>query len=328
MISGYFFPALFSIESDQLIVVSGQVILTSFGQLALGLLIYVLEHTKNKPSDAMINMGFFLSGALIGVRFIPNQYDILWTGFGWKQQYGSVMIGLSVAQFILVLVILGPLVFQIWRRIRSSDSYKAESKILFYSFSIMLLIFAIYMILVNSLGIITSSLSMTYYFFLIPLAGFAAIIGRLLRFYPTIFFASSHDIIEIQFISKSTRNVAYRFQFLPERPDTDVLIISVAHDSIESAFQDALNKQGEVKSIKVQENEVLACEGRDHFGLLVTRRGSELFHRLLVISLDLFEAFQIATEGSEKEEFDLLMKNYFQFAMQEPNKIENTEGEV
>jgi len=276
----------------------------------------------------MINMGFFLSGALIGVRFIPNQYDILWTGFGWKQQYGSVMIGLSVAQFILVLVILGPLVFQIWRRIRSSDSYKAESKLLFYGFALLLLIFAIYMILVNSLGIITSSLSMTYYFFLIPLAGFVAIIGRLLRFYPTIFFASSHDIIEIQFISKSSRDIVYRFRFLPEKPDTDTLTISVAHDSIEFAFQDALNKQGDVKSIKVRENEILACEGKNHFGLLITRKGSELFHRLLVISLDLFEAFQIATEHSEKEEFDLMMKNYFQFAIQEPIIIENTGEEV
>ena len=127
MISGYIFPAVFSDESLQWLVLAGQVILTSFGQLAIALSIYALESTKEVQRESIINMAFLLSGLVIGIRFLPGEYQILWTGSGWRQQYGPLMIGLSVIEFIFLCFILGPLVLQIWNRIRNSKTDITDS---------------------------------------------------------------------------------------------------------------------------------------------------------------------------------------------------------
>ncbi|MHA1637176.1 MAG: hypothetical protein ACTSUB_04095, partial [Candidatus Thorarchaeota archaeon] len=296
MIGGYIFPAVFSDESLQWLVFAGQVTLTSFGQLSVALAIYALENTKEVQRESIINMGFFLSGLAIGIRFLPGEYLVLWTGSGWKQQYGTIMIGLTVIEFIFLSFILGPLALKIWKRIRNSKVYKTESKFLFVSFSILLLVFGAYMIAVNSLGIGILMFSIIYYIFLIPLAGFAAIAARLLHLYPTIFFSSSHTIFEIQFVSKITRNTVYRYSFIQENPDSNEVGISTTHDTIRNVFHETLEKQGEVKSIRIQENEILACTGNKLYGLLVIRRGSELFQRLLVRSLKLFEETQSTTQ--------------------------------
>ncbi|MHA1883276.1 MAG: hypothetical protein ACTSUO_09565 [Candidatus Thorarchaeota archaeon] len=327
MIGGYIFPAVFSDESLQWLVFAGQVTLTSFGQLSVALAIYALENTKEVQRESIINMGFFLSGLAIGIRFLPGEYLVLWTGSGWKQQYGTIMIGLTVIEFIFLSFILGPLALKIWKRIRNSKVYKTESKFLFVSFSILLLVFGAYMIAVNSLGIGILMFSIIYYIFLIPLAGFAAIAARLLHLYPTIFFSSSHTIFEIQFVSKITRNTVYRYSFIQENPDSNEVGISTTHDTIRNVFHETLEKQGEVKSIRIQENEIIACTGNKLYGLLVIRRGSELFQRLLVRSLKLFEETQSTTQYYEGEEFHDIMISYFQFAVHssEENRDETKE---
>ncbi|MDF1539119.1 MAG: hypothetical protein P1Q69_09455, partial [Candidatus Thorarchaeota archaeon] len=159
------------------------------------------------------------------------------------------------------------------------------------------------------------SLGASYFVFLILIAGAAGVLARLLRLYPTIFFASSYDILEIQFVSKATQNTMYRFLFAPENPETDSLSISIANESIRQIFHDALEKPGEVRSIKVEKYEVLGCEGTRNYGFLVTHQGSELLRRLLVKSLHEFETTVDTSQFYDDGEFNVVMKNYFQFAI-------------
>jgi hypothetical protein len=315
MISGYIFPALLSAEEYSIVVFASQVFLASFGILALAFLIAASENVKEKTNEWVVSVGFLLAGALIATRFRSDQYVILWTGTRWVQQYGSLVVILSVIIFVYLVAVLGPIVYRVWKRIRKSEVYRAESRILFIGFALLLGFYGVYTIVLNSLGTAMSSFSASYYMFLILLAGAAGVLGRLLRLYPTIFFASTADILEIQFVAKATQNTVYRLLFLPERPDTDSLSISIAHDSIRHVFHEALEKSGEVKSIKVEENEVLACEGENLYGLLVTRRGTDLLRRLLVKSLDLFETTIDTMQYYENEEFDALIRTYFQFAV-------------
>jgi hypothetical protein len=327
MISGYIFPALLSSDDYSVIVFAGQVFLASFGILALALLIAATEHVKDKANDWVVSVGFLLAGVLIATRFRSDQYVILWAETRWVQQYGPLVIILSVVIFVYLTAVLGPIVFRVWTRIRKSEVYKTESRILFMGFAVLLGFYGVYTIVLNSLGTAFSNFSASYYMFLILLAGAAGILGRLLRFYPTIFFASTADILEIQFVSKSTQNTVYRFLFLPERPNTDSLSISIAHDSIRHVFHEALEKSGEVKSIKVEENEVLACEGENLYGLLVTRRSTDLLRRLLIKSLRMFETTVDTGQYYEGEEFNALMRTYFQFAIPTLEEYEMEEEE-
>ncbi len=315
MISGYIFPALLSSTEYAGIVLSGQVFLASFGILALAFLIAASENVKESPNEWIIRGAFLLAGALIATRFRPDQYSILWTGTRWIQQYGISVIILSVFIFVYLTAVLGSVIIRVWKRIRQSEVYKTQSRVLFLGFAIVLAFYGIFTIAYNSLGTPYSSAGLGYYMFLVLLAPVAGIVARLLRLYPTIFFASTADIFEIQFVAKATQNTVYRFLFLPENPNTDSLSISIAHDSIRHVFHEALDKPGEVRSIKVEDNEVLACEGDNLYGLLVTRRGSDLLRKLLVKSLKIFEETVGTTQYYEEEEFDVIVQNYFQFAI-------------
>lgn len=314
MIAAYFFPSLFSSAEYQDLVNTGQSILASFGLLALALLIHASEYAK-EPNDSVINGAFLISGALIASRFLPGEYQILWAGTRWVQHYGPIVIALSVLQFVFLLAVMGPLVYRVWVRIRKSEAYRAQSRILFLGFASILLLYGLYMIIINSTEFALSPISAAYYMFLVLLAGLTGTIARLLRLYPTIFFTSSHDIREIQFVSKATQNTVYRFQLHPDDSNADSLSISIAHDSIRHVFHEALDEPGEVRSIKVQDNEVLACEGDQLYGLLVTKKGSELLRRILVKSLALFEQSHNTMMYQESEDFDAIMRNYFQFAI-------------
>ncbi len=315
MVSGYIFPAILSSEEHSSIVYGGQVSLASFGLLALAFLIVAGENLKRNQNEWVINIGFLLSGALIVSRFQMNQYTIEWTGTRWPQYYGVIVIGFSIAVFILLSAVLGPVVYRVWRRIRRSEVYKTESRILFVGFVVLFASYGIFTIVINSIGVAISAFSASYFLFLIPIAGIAGIIARLLRLCPTIFFASSYSIIEIQFVSKATQDTMYRFLFLPENPETDSISISIAHDSIRQIFHNALDRPGEVKSTKVEANEVLGCEGKNYYGFLVTKQGSELLRRLLVKALSEFESTVGTTLLYDDEDFNKAVENYFQFAI-------------
>ncbi|MCK5239746.1 MAG: hypothetical protein KAR33_09380 [Candidatus Thorarchaeota archaeon] len=327
MITGYMFPAVFNSEEYSALVLGGQVILASFGILALAFLTAATENVKETPNEWVMNGGFLLSGALIVSRFRPDQYVIQWTGTRWVQSYGTVVVILSVMMFAYLIAVLGPVVFRVSKRIRKSEVYKTQSRVLFLGFAVILVVYAVIMLVLNSIGAVFSSSSTSYFMILILLAGLSGFISRLLQLYPTIFFASRSDILEIQFVAKATQNTVYRFLFLPENPNRDSLSISIAHDSIRHVFHDALDETGEVKSIKVEENEVLACEGENLYGLLVTRRGSDLLRRLLVKSLNLFERTVNTTQYYEDDEFNAEMRNYFQFAIPNVSEYEIEAGE-
>jgi len=327
MITGYIFPALFSSEEYSALVLGGQVFLASFGLLAIAFLIAATENVKETPNEWAINGGFLVAGALIVSRFRPDQYAIQWTGTRWVQSYGTVVVILSVILIVVCIAVLGPVVYRVSKRIRKSEVYKTQSRVLFLGFTITLIIFGIVMLVLNSMGAIFSSSSASYFMFLILLAGLSGFITRLLHLYPTIFFASTYDILEIQFVAKATQNTVYRFLFLPENPNRDSLSISIAHESIRNVFHDALDETGEVKSIKVEDNEVLACEGENLYGLLVTRRSSDLLRRLLIKSLNLFEKTVNTTQYYEDDAFTAEMMNFFQFAIPNLSEYEMETGE-
>ncbi|MDF1540340.1 MAG: hypothetical protein P1Q69_15705, partial [Candidatus Thorarchaeota archaeon] len=181
MVSGYIFPAILSSAEYAIIVFGGQVLLASFGLLALAFLIAACENLKQNPNEGVINAGFLISGALIVSRFQLNQYTITWTGTRWLQQYGTNVIGLSIVMFMMLLAVMGPIVFRVWRRIRKSEMYRTESNVLFLGFAILLAFYGIYTIVLNSIGFAISSLGASYFVFLILIAGAAGVLARLLR---------------------------------------------------------------------------------------------------------------------------------------------------
>jgi hypothetical protein len=315
MISGYIFPAVLNSPSYQQMVQIGQLLLASFGVLAIAFIIEAIEYVKYEPNESLINAGFILVGGLISSRLFPGQYLVLWTGTGWQQQYGLVVAGLSVALFIFLLAELGPIVYRVWHRIRKPRKNWTYSQMLFLAFTFLFAFYGAYMISVNTLEIQLLPSSANYYLFLLLIAGFTGTVSKLFDLYPTVFFAVSHDIYEIQFVSKETQRTVYSYRFQSENLETDPLSIPIAHDSIKQVFHDTLEQKGEVQSIRVENSEILAAEGDSLYGLLLTKRGSDLLRGLLLQAVRHFEREYSVSEVYLGGDFDNTIENYFQFAI-------------
>jgi len=315
MISGYYFPAVFSSIDYQQSVTTAQLILASFGILALAFMVHAIEYVKRSPNESIINTAFILAGGVAASRFIPGQYLVQWTGSGWQQHYGISVIGLSTLLFIFLCVVLGPVILNVIRRIREADSYKREGSLLLLGFVALLLVYGVYMIISISLGIQILPSSINYYLFMLLIAGFTVMIARLLLLYPTLFFSASYDIFELQLVSKTTNDVVYRYLFHSDDIVQDLMGIPIAQTSIKQVFNEALEKPGNVKSIRVKDIEVLVAEGERLYGMLLTHRGSTLYYRLLVKSVELYES-EFSNNGDQNiSEFSNIIGIYFQFAI-------------
>ncbi len=329
MISGYIFPAVLNSPSYQQIVQTGQLLLASFGVLAIAFIVEAIEYVKNEPNESLINAGFILVGGLISSRLFPGQYLVLWTGTRWQQQYGLIVAGLSVALFVFLSAELGPIIYRVWQRIRKPEKNWTYSQMLFLAFAFLFAFYGAYMISVNTLELQILPSSANYYLFLLLIAGFTGTVSRLFELYPTVFFAASHDIYEIQLVSKENQQTVYSYRFLPENSETDPLSIPIAHDSIKQVFHDALEQKGEVQSIRVENSEVLAAEGESLYGLLLTKRGSDLLRGLLMQAVRLFERSYSVSEVYRGGDFDGKIENYFQFAIHSDhhvNRAQESEG--
>ncbi|MGY5876664.1 MAG: hypothetical protein RTU30_13030 [Candidatus Thorarchaeota archaeon] len=311
MLSAYFFPVIFNAEIYHDLVWTGQIYLASFGMLAIAFLVHGLEDVKKAPNDSIINGGYILAGAVAVSRFLPDEYDLFWDGAGWVQQYGLVLVLISAAFFLYVMIVSFPVILRVSFRIRTNQRYKRYTRGLFIGFAVSL---ALYGILVIAGGWLSSDsvLLMRSHFILMAfiLLALLAII-ELMKSNPTVFFASSHDIVELQFIDRSSGEVIYCFHFDDDRKQKSPRNLSGAHETIQVVFEQALPISGQIRSIIVEDTEVLSSEGQSTVALLVTKKGTLLLYNLLKLIQLEFESL-VEDEG---QEFDDIVTGYFQFAL-------------
>ncbi|MGY5853040.1 MAG: hypothetical protein RTU92_05690 [Candidatus Thorarchaeota archaeon] len=311
MLSAYFFPVLFNSEIYHDIVWNGQIFLASFGMLAIAFLVHGLEYVKKTPNDSIINGGYLIAGAVAVSRYLPDEYELLWDGVGWVQQYGLVVVLLSAAFFLYVMVVCFPVVLRVWFRIRTNPRYKRYTQSLFIGFAISLALYGFLMItggwlFSNSIILMRSHFILMTFILLALLA-----IVELMKSNPTVFFASSHDIMELQFISRSSGEVIYFYNFENDRNDESPMNLSGARETIQLVFEQALPISSEIRSIIVEDTEVLSSEGQNTVALLVTKKGTLLLYNLLkLVQLE----FENSVEHT-KTEFHDIVTGYFQFAL-------------
>lgn len=316
MIGGYYFPSILVAEEYKVIVETGLLIFGSFGLLAFAFLIHALEYVKKEPNESIINIAFLLSGGLAGSRFLPGQYWIEWFQFGWQQHYGMLVLLLSVVEFIFIISTAGPTCYHVLLRIRRANSYRKEAIMLLTAFVLLFAFFGLFTITYNILVVQLTSGAMNYYLLLILISGFISVIARLLTFYPTIFFASNFDIFEILMITKVSKSVEFRHRFRQEGAISDSVGISLAQINIQQIFNEALERAGDVRSIRVENVEVQITNGEHLYGLLITRMGSAFYQRLLEKSVAIFECSYREESVEKKEEFGRIIENLFQFSVE------------
>ena len=72
MTSCYLFPTLFLNPDYQNLVYTGQIVLASFGMLAIASPTYAFESVRQNPRDPLINTVFTISGGQAASRFLPG----------------------------------------------------------------------------------------------------------------------------------------------------------------------------------------------------------------------------------------------------------------
>jgi hypothetical protein len=159
---------------------------------------------------------------------------------------------------------------------------------------------------------------LSYFVFLILTIFTLSLAGLLLHSYPTIFFASTHDLLEPDIVSRNGQELLYSYTFPSPEKKRDGPRLSGAQHAIEQVFQSVLSTTESVQSIRVEHEEVLACEGEHIQGLLYTTRGSAVFRNLLRTTVEQFERRfdSETTSGPESQaEFDGTVERLFQFAI-------------
>jgi hypothetical protein len=322
MTAGYLFPTLFLNPENRNLVYTGQIVLASFGMLALACLTNAFESVRHNPRDSLINAVFAISGAQAASRFLPGQYVLTWTEKGWSLEYGLGVMITSLILLVFTVAATLPLVYRVWKRIGESRKYNSLIRFILIIFACAAIGSGLYHIVSGYYPELSQLFTLSNNLLFLIFISLAVSIAIILYVnYPTIFFASNHDILELQILDCNQENLLYCFKFqLSNETNKGPRELAGAHESIKQILQQALESEGELKRIHVQENEVLAIEGKTTYAILVTKQGSDLQYSLLRLIQREYEQRFLGefAENIVNEDFplfDSVVRKYFQFAL-------------
>ncbi|TFG14862.1 hypothetical protein EU537_02670 [Candidatus Thorarchaeota archaeon] len=323
MCIGYMFAALYNASVYQDMVLRWQIFFASFGLAFLGFMVRAFEYLKKKPEESRVNSVFILAGAVIATRFLPGQYDVVWIQNGWEQHYGMGLIVLSILLYAVTIAYTIPVFYRAWSRIKQTNRYRMWVRSLFALLFLSAALVGAYLIASRVFHWVPDIFTSISYFLFAPFIGIVVgLTNKLLISYPTIFFVSTHDLIELQIISKDSNEMTYRFSF-DEHSAKERSLVPGAHHTIRQVFRQLLDTSEELESIRVQEGEVLVYEGEQTTGLLYTIRGSQLFKNLLKLTAEKFENDYDPSSFSEAhaDDFEMYLRDVFQFALTRPEEV-------
>ena len=137
--------------------------------------------------------------------------------------------------------------------------------------------------------------------------------------HPTILFVGTHEIEEIYVIQRDSGLPLYNFSFIPENGGTGSEILSAFFTGIRHYVKHSLGS-GEIERILVGDLELIIQEGIFTYGILISKKSSDLVKNLLRVTIEEFEKkygfeFEDHVEPQKYLGFDEFIARYFEFAM-------------
>ncbi|MHA1907593.1 MAG: hypothetical protein ACW98Y_09900 [Candidatus Thorarchaeota archaeon] len=311
-------PSLLYDEAYYDIVLTSQYLFLPLGFLALAFMISAMESVRSERRTIANNAGFLFAGGVIAGIYSPTSLQLVWTDTGWVNEFSILIEVGRAAIFIIAVYSTLPLVVRIFRRLRISMRKDYHTRVLFWIIIVVLpsILFVqpfrnIAPLFMQPLYHPAVILSMNALFLLL-------IVNLFIR-HPTILFAGTNEIEEIYLIKRDSGLPLYHYNFIPEIGVNGREILAAFFTGIRHYVKHSLGS-GEIERILVGEHELVIQEGILTYGILISKKSTDIAENLLRLALSEFEnrygiGFEDHVRPKEYADFDKVITRYFEFAM-------------
>jgi hypothetical protein len=316
--TAFLVPSLLSDQVFYDIVLAWQLLFLPFGILSLAFMISAMESVKGTKTTIATNAGFLFAGGIIASLYSPDTHQLVWTDAGWVNEFSILFQLVRAVIFIIAVYSTYPLVVRIFQRLRISIRKDYHTRILFW---VVILVFPLILLIQPFSAIVPSFLQLLSHqaVILSMNALFLLLIVNLFIRHPTILFAGTNEIEEIYVIKRDSGLPLYHFSFNPENEVNGREILSAFFTGIRHYVKHSLGS-GDIERILVGDYELVIQEGIFTYGILISRKSTDIAENLLRLAVGDFESrfaigFEDHVRPKEYREFDAVISRYFEFAL-------------